>query len=355
MAKPSGVIPAMVELGSRLAGATDLRTVRSALMDHLGSVVPSRAHAIYELLPSGRPDSIDTSAGVPAWFLDAYEGDGRPTDPVYAAIRRSHGTADSASLLHWRRWRREPVYQVLDAVGFHRSLQASIVVRGQLRATLNLARSNGDPRYRPVDIARLEQVRSLVSDVYSRVLDNDDLLRKGDLSAIALDAIAEPVVVSTPFGETLLLNRAARKATNRDGGSLASLCLGTIRENLGELRASNLESVRRSLELPGLGPITVRTAWLVGQESSVAISYLYRRRASESAPPLDHSPLSSRERELVALIGQGLTVHEIAGVAMISANTVKQHLKRIYAKLGVHTRAELVQVLWQSSMPETRY
>jgi DNA-binding NarL/FixJ family response regulator len=49
--------------------------------------------------------------------------------------------------------------------------------------------------------------------------------------------------------------------------------------------------------------------------------------------------LSRREREVVELLARGRTNKEIAEVLCITPNTVKRHLKSIFAKLDVHTRS----------------
>lgn len=49
--------------------------------------------------------------------------------------------------------------------------------------------------------------------------------------------------------------------------------------------------------------------------------------------------LSEREREVLALLAQGLTNKAIAGALIISPNTVKRHVKAIYRKLDIHTRS----------------
>ena len=51
-------------------------------------------------------------------------------------------------------------------------------------------------------------------------------------------------------------------------------------------------------------------------------------------------PLSERELEVLSLLGEGQTYHEIARALYLSLNTVKSHLKNIYGKLGVHSRRE---------------
>jgi DNA-binding CsgD family transcriptional regulator len=54
------------------------------------------------------------------------------------------------------------------------------------------------------------------------------------------------------------------------------------------------------------------------------------------------SALTAREREVLAMIGQGFTNKRIARNLEISPETVKSHVKRIFLKLAVGTRAEAV-------------
>lgn len=54
------------------------------------------------------------------------------------------------------------------------------------------------------------------------------------------------------------------------------------------------------------------------------------------------SVLSDREKDVVTLIGQGFRNKEIAQRLKISEPTVKSHLNRIFQKLNVRTRSELI-------------
>lgn len=53
--------------------------------------------------------------------------------------------------------------------------------------------------------------------------------------------------------------------------------------------------------------------------------------------------LSNKEDEIAALAGKGLRNKEIAGRLRISELTVKTHLNRIFRKLGIRTRSELIR------------
>ncbi len=55
-----------------------------------------------------------------------------------------------------------------------------------------------------------------------------------------------------------------------------------------------------------------------------------------------HTALSGREKEVVGLIGKGFRNKEIAQKLNISEPTVKTHLNRIFQKLNVKSRSELI-------------
>lgn len=60
--------------------------------------------------------------------------------------------------------------------------------------------------------------------------------------------------------------------------------------------------------------------------------------------------LTDREREVVALVGRGLSNDEIAERLVISPATARTHVSRAMGKLGVHDRAQLVVIAFQSGL-----
>jgi LuxR family maltose regulon positive regulatory protein len=57
-------------------------------------------------------------------------------------------------------------------------------------------------------------------------------------------------------------------------------------------------------------------------------------------PPLE--PLSESEIRVLRYLPTNLTAPEIANELYVSRNTVKTHVRSVYAKLGTHHRAEAV-------------
>jgi DNA-binding CsgD family transcriptional regulator len=55
--------------------------------------------------------------------------------------------------------------------------------------------------------------------------------------------------------------------------------------------------------------------------------------------------LTKREQEIFVMLARGRNVAYIQDHYTISRNTVKSHIKHIYAKLGVHSHQELIDLV----------
>ena len=67
-----------------------------------------------------------------------------------------------------------------------------------------------------------------------------------------------------------------------------------------------------------------------------------RKLAPSAGPPPPLEPLSESEIRVLRYLPTNLTGPEIAGELYVSLNTVRTHLRHLYAKLGTHRRAEAV-------------
>jgi len=73
-----------------------------------------------------------------------------------------------------------------------------------------------------------------------------------------------------------------------------------------------------------------------------------RSRPAEAPAILD--VLTEREREIVALVGEGLSNGEIAERLVVSPATAKTHVSRAMTKLGVRDRAQLVVLAYETGL-----
>jgi len=92
------------------------------------------------------------------------------------------------------------------------------------------------------------------------------------------------------------------------------------------------------LELVERAAWRVPGPWLERLRRTAASSSLHVR-----VPKLI-DPLTERERDVLRFLPSRLTIREIADELFVSVNTLKFHLKVIYRKLGVSSRAEAAEL-----------
>ncbi|HEX2356958.1 MAG TPA: response regulator transcription factor [Micromonosporaceae bacterium] len=99
--------------------------------------------------------------------------------------------------------------------------------------------------------------------------------------------------------------------------------------------------------LAAIRTLAAGDALLSPRVTRTVIAQFTRRADARRAPPrLDR--LTPREREVLALVADGLSNHEIAAELVLSGATVKTHIGRLLTKLAARDRAQLVVIAYQS-------
>ncbi|MCC9152803.1 response regulator transcription factor [Streptomyces parvulus] len=76
----------------------------------------------------------------------------------------------------------------------------------------------------------------------------------------------------------------------------------------------------------------------------------FAARSKEPAAAAGMARLTEREREVMALVGIGLSNEEIARRLVVSPLTAKTHVSRTMVKLGARDRAQLVVLAYESGL-----
>jgi non-specific serine/threonine protein kinase len=81
----------------------------------------------------------------------------------------------------------------------------------------------------------------------------------------------------------------------------------------------------------------------IGQAVEYALTLPLRMPVPSEEKPATSGKLTEREREVAALIAQGLSNGEIADQLVLSKRTVEHHIANILSKLGFTNRAQIVR------------
>ncbi|GAA4407368.1 response regulator transcription factor [Tsukamurella soli] len=130
---------------------------------------------------------------------------------------------------------------------------------------------------------------------------------------------APPVLVLTTFSDDDLLSEALRAGA-----------AGFV------LKDSPAEELIRAVRLVAAGDAVLDPA-VTGR-----VLHAYRAAPVPAASPVATQRLTTREVDVLALVGRGLSNDEIAAELVISTVTVKSHIGSIFAKLRVRDRAAAI-------------
>lgn len=337
------------------AALTEADVTRAFLLSS-PALIGARGRAFYRLDPlSGAPSSV--VADVSADFLQDYEERGRQGDPVLDFARAHLRPIDDIGACSVREWERSPVHDVLRQAGFYHSMEAPVTASGAFIGTINFARARGDRPFSAADMAAAQTAAEQVGLAVERARRFEQRGERASILEAALDRVPEAVVLTDSEGGVVYANRAATRP-DAQGGSLLERAAPRIAQDL----ASILDGTKRVLVGSGSpdgrprteygGPadrVTVKSVPLPG-DHGVMMTLIYPAAGGNGRLPL-WDILTPREQQIAEWVSQGLTTRQIADRAVITENTVKQHLKRIFVKADVTNRAELVQRIWTSRWP----
>ena len=166
---------------------------------------------------------------------------------------------------------------------------------------------------------------------------------------LAAVADCEPDIVLMDVRMPLLDGVAATRLLRAERPSMPVLALTTFDDDQalsGMLRARAAGFVLK--EIPGeelhraVRVVAGGGAWLDPAVTGRVLAVYRGAPAAPPAPPPALDLLTSRERDVLSLIGQGHTNAEIARSLFVGEGTVKTHINHLFTKLNLRDRAAAI-------------
>ncbi len=229
-------------------------------------------------------------------------------------------------------------------------------VDGECRASLLAFRSPGEGPFAPEGLALLERLIPHLRRALSvhRELRTAESVRNAALAT--LDRIPEGWIALGSDATVLATNRKAREILDRGDG------LAVDQGRLVVADPAPAERLRQMLARAGDGPLAGGTIELPGTDGTPlrAVAAPLQGRGFAAVLFIDPAPgggeqeaqrlretygLTHAEARVAGRLAQGQRLSEIARDLGISINTVRGHLKQVFAKTGTHRQAELVRLV----------
>jgi LuxR family maltose regulon positive regulatory protein len=164
--------------------------------------------------------------------------------------------------------------------------------------------------------------------------------RHGDLAGAAEALEGCEQIAADHSQRTLVDVRMLRAAIEFERGNAALSDVSFDRALVAMARSGS----RAPLRLIPPGTLAALTRRATTRGHSEEVTRILSRIAEETdGHPRAIEPLSHRELRVLAEVEKDATVADIAAALYISPNTVKTHLRRLYRKLGVTTRADAIR------------
>lgn len=317
---------------------------------------PGRDLGFYLLDPVTRAVRFVGATGVSDFFLARYEEAGRPVDPVLQRTFELNGPATLGSVMSREAWLRHPMYtEVCHLHGLTRLIEAPVVVAGGIVGTLYVAGDDATPEPSRAEVAVAGSVGQLVGLALSAIEERHAVTRERDQAVAALELCDAPVAISDLRTGRRRLNAAACALLAGLAGAGDASVLDELMADQRRLEGGGF-TAQATVALVDGAPATLSMRSVRPPEDpSTIVSFLRLEIAGLATLPRGvEAPLTPRERDVARLVVAGLRDVEIAQRLVISPHTVNQHLKRVYAKLGVDGRVGLTRLAFAPPLPDSR-
>lgn len=212
---------------------------------------------------------------------------------------------------------------------------------GVLFGLAGLERKESEGEFTPADVEKLEALGPFVAAGARTQIAYDELSRE----AVALRAF------SKVSGSLFVVDREKKKvvwAANRDRGIEWDADVSPYEDHIVDAAEQSLQARAKQEALPTPPRLPAGAVVAVAKVEGDPVfnnakCAILRVEPQEKAAPIEG--LSKREREIARLLVAGYSGVNVAAISGLSENTVRTYVRRLYQKLGVANRADLVRKL----------
>lgn len=337
-----------------LQSALTVDEVELSFLQAAHLAIPGPTCGLYRIDPESGT-MLNRRAKVEVDFLDEYEEFGRPDDPVLDFVLLERRPIDSSRVVDAALWDRSGARSALDVGGYYHSLEAPLIVSGVLYGTINFARPRRDSAFSDTDLISARVAAEQLGLAFERAVRYEATGQRATLLEHVLDRMPQAVVITDLDAQVVFRNRLARaraSATSEADGTWA-VVEQSIAVAMEEFRLRGKRVCTRTGWDARRQRALVIKSFRLPERDDAAMSLVFECAEEGAARLPTWDVLSKREQEIAALVSQGLTNKQIAERAFVSENTVKQHLKRVFAKTDVRNRAELMQRIWSAGKTDS--
>jgi DNA-binding NarL/FixJ family response regulator len=288
----------------------------------IDSIIPAHATAFYLFSPVKSKPLRIAASGVDQEFLSYYEEKGRELDPLRAWIYKNRSPNQSQRLLGLEGWKLHPVYHVVGTADIDFAMQCPVLAGENIIGTLNFGRTVDEGQFTVLDLKAVQILSHFLSLALAQSLGFNSISIQQAQLCYAIEKVQQGIIIADSDLNVRYANKKALSITD-------------WADNRKDYSVHQLSEMIRDKAVP------TRSCFLPGTKEDHSLIFL-----DEIAPPpakeLFNNMFTSREMDVLRLVEKGMNNKQIAYELGISVNTVKRHLDKLYCKMNVYSRTELV-------------
>ena len=338
----------ILSIAQQIEGEQDYRTSVKNTLQVMETVMESASSVFFELDQTGNTFVEAGSHGVPVLAPKQWTDEYQLEDPFVGAMldkieNKTLAVTISSELISHREYIKTNFYNLfLKPQSIYHVLVMGLLQNGKPLGLFGFHRPYGAQPFTHLEVTKAALLAPTLAACISSV-QAKETLRERDwvIETLAKDIPYQGALILDNNFDVIYANSGARELLALPAGGFVSA--SRIPTELLETCNSLLSDSARPHHIE-LRQVHAKVDLCAGESGSPRF-VVYLGPTGEDViaeSQLIRHGLTAREIEIVQLVGAGMTNPQVAELLCISPRTVQNHLRSIYAKVGVHNRTSLL-------------